>query len=60
MVMLVMAALVIVLGVTVWGLKFRLGSLPGLIVTLALGTAAFTTLGIGMTRFISNAERDRS
>jgi ABC-2 type transport system permease protein len=56
MVMLVMAALVIVLGVTVWGLKFRLGSLPGLIVTLALGTAAFTTLGIGMTRFISNAE----
>ena len=29
---------------------------PGLIVTLVLGTAAFTTLGIGMTRFIPNAE----
>ncbi len=56
LIMMVMAALVIVLGVVFWGVKFRLGALPGLIVTLALGTAAFTTLGIGMTRFISNAE----
>ena len=31
-------------------------TLPGLIVVLVLGTAAFTTLGIGITRFIPNAE----
>ncbi|MFZ0044029.1 MAG: ABC transporter permease [Solirubrobacteraceae bacterium] len=51
-----MSALVIVLGVAIWGVKLRVEALPALIVTLALGTAAFTTLGIGMTRFIPNAE----
>ena len=35
---------------------FRAATLPGLILTLVLGTAAFTTLGIGITRFIPNAE----
>jgi ABC-2 type transport system permease protein len=30
--------------------------IPGLIVTLVLGTAAFTTIGIGITRFIPNSE----
>ena len=34
----------------------RAGAIPGLIVVLLLGTAAFTTLGIGITRFIPNAE----
>ena len=54
--MLAMSILVIVLGIAIWGLKLRIEALPGLILTLALGTAAFTTIGIGVTRFIPNAE----
>jgi ABC-2 type transport system permease protein len=56
---LIMAAITIAtlgLGAIAYGVKIRVGTLPGLIVTLLLGTAAFTTLGIGITRFISNAE----
>jgi ABC-2 type transport system permease protein len=49
-------ALTLILGVTAFGLTIRADTLPGLIVTVSLGTAAFTTLGIGMTRFIPNAE----
>ena len=49
-------ALTLILGVTAFGLTLRAQTVPGLIVTLTLGTAAFTTLGIGMTRFIPNAE----
>jgi ABC-2 type transport system permease protein len=51
-----MTALTLALGTAVWGVSLRSSTLPGLIVTLLLGTAAFTTLGIGITRFISNAE----
>ncbi len=43
-------------GAVAYGVHVRISTLPGLIVTLILGTAAFTTLGIGITRFISNAE----
>jgi ABC-2 type transport system permease protein len=53
---LVMAVVVLVLGKSLYGLDFRLAQLPALIVTLLLGTAAFTTLGIGITRFIPSAE----
>jgi ABC-2 type transport system permease protein len=56
---LIMGAITIVtlgLGAIAYGVKIRVETLPGLIVTLLLGTAAFTTLGIGITRFISNAE----
>ncbi len=49
-------AVTLALGVLAYGLQIRLSTLPGLIVTLVLGTAAFTTLGIGITRFISSAE----
>jgi len=52
----VMALVVIVAGIVVWGLHFRIGALPGVIVTLLLGAAAFTTLGIGLVRFVPNAE----
>ena len=55
-VMLAMTVVVLGLGAAVWGLDFRAGALPGLIVTLLLGTACFTTIGIGITRFIPNAE----
>jgi ABC-2 type transport system permease protein len=47
---------VIIAGALVWGLHFRVGALPGLVVTMLLGTAAFTALGIGITRLIPNAE----
>jgi ABC-2 type transport system permease protein len=51
-----MAVITLALGAAVWGVDVRGSTLPGLIVTLLLGTAAFATLGIGITRFISNAE----
>jgi ABC-2 type transport system permease protein len=46
----------LLLGAIAYGVDVRAETLPGLIVTLVLGTAAFTTLGIGITRFISNAD----
>ncbi len=51
-----MTVLVVGLGAIAYGVRLRASTLPGLIVVLALGTAAFTTLGIGITRFIPNAE----
>ena len=56
LVTLLISATVIVGGVFIWGLHFRAGALPGLVVTMVLGTAAFTALGIAITRFIPNAE----
>jgi len=44
------------IGAIAYGVHVRAATLPGLIATLVLGTAAFTTLGIGITRFIPNAE----
>jgi ABC-2 type transport system permease protein len=52
----VMTVLVLVIGVVAYGIHVRTSTLPGLIVTLLLGTAAFTTLGIGIVRFIKNAD----
>lgn len=51
-----MAALTLGLGAAAYDVHVRLATLPGVLITLALGTAAFTTLGIGVTRFIPNAE----
>ena len=56
LVTLAMTVVVLALGNSLYGLDFRPGQLPALIVTLLLGTAAFTTLGIGITRFIPSAE----
>jgi ABC-2 type transport system permease protein len=56
LVMAAMTVVVLVLGVTVYGLHLRAAALPGLIVTLLLGTAAFTALGIGITRFMPSAD----
>ncbi len=44
------------LGVVAYGVHLRVGAIPAVILVLLLGTAAFTTLGIGITRFIPNAE----
>jgi ABC-2 type transport system permease protein len=51
-----MTMLTLGLGVIAYGVTFRASTLPGLILTLVLGTAAFTALGIGITRFIPNSE----
>jgi ABC-2 type transport system permease protein len=51
-----MTAVTLLLGVVAYGVHIRASTLPGLLATLVLGTAAFTTLGIGITRFIPNAE----
>ncbi len=51
-----MTVLMLGLGVLAYGVHIRISTLPGLIVVLVLGTAAFTALGIGVTRFIPNAE----
>ena len=56
---LIVAAMTIVtlgIGVLAYGVHIRASTVPGLIATLILGTAAFTTIGIGITRFIPNAE----
>src|ERR1700751_2082102 len=47
-IMMAMTVVVLGLGAAAYGLTFRAAALPGLIITLLLGTAAFTTLGIGI------------
>jgi ABC-2 type transport system permease protein len=51
-----MAILTLGLGAVAYDVHVRAATLPAVIVVLALGTAAFTTLGIGVTRFIPSAE----
>ncbi len=51
-----MAILTLGIGALAYDVHIRASTLPAVLVTLALGTAAFTTLGIGVTRFIPNAE----
>lgn len=57
-VLIVVAITVVTLGLgsIAYGVDVRAATLPGLIATLVLGTAVFTTLGIGITRFISKAD----
>ena len=55
-IVLVMTALTLVIGVVAYGIHVRGSTLPGLVATLLLGTAAFTTLGIGIVRFVKNAD----
>jgi ABC-2 type transport system permease protein len=56
LIMLAITVVTLVLGAVAYDVHVRASTLPGLIATLVLGTAAFTTLGIGITRFIKNAE----
>ncbi len=51
-----MTVLVLGLGAIAYGVHVRAAAIPAMVVMLVLGTAAFTTLGIGVTRFIPNAE----
>lgn len=56
LVTLMMTVVVLALGRILYGLDLRAGQLPAVIVVLFLGTAVFTSLGIGITRFIPSAE----
>ena len=51
-----MTVLTLVIGWLGYGVHLRGSTLPGLLIALALGTACFTTLGIGIVRFIANAD----
>ena len=53
---LAMTVLTLAIGRIAYGVHVRGTTLPGLAVALALGTACFTTLGIGIVRVIPNAD----
>lgn len=56
LIMLAITIVTLALGVAAYGVHIRGTTLPGLVATLVLGTAAFATLGMGITRFIPNAD----
>jgi ABC transporter DrrB family efflux protein len=51
-----MSAVTLILGDVAYGVHINASMLPAIVVALLLGTAVFTTLGIGIVRFIPNAE----
>jgi len=55
-IVLLMSVITLALGNIAYGVPIRVETLPAVIVALVLGTAAFTTLGIGIVRFIPNSE----
>jgi ABC-2 type transport system permease protein len=50
------SAVTLIIGAVAYGVHVQAATIPGLVLALIAGTAAFTTLGIGITRFIPNAE----
>jgi len=54
--MLLITVLTLVIGRVGYGVHVRGPTLPGFLIALVLGSAAFTTLGIGIVRFVKNAE----
>jgi ABC-2 type transport system permease protein len=55
-IVILMSVVTLALGNVAYGVPIRAATLPAVIIALLLGTAAFTTLGIGIVRFIPNAE----
>jgi ABC-2 type transport system permease protein len=55
-IVLVMTATTLILGALLYGVPVRVATLPGFLLCLIIGTAAFTTLGIGITRYVKTAE----
>jgi len=51
-----MTVLTLGVGVAAYNVHIRGSTLPGLVIMLMLGTAAFTSLGVGVVRFIPNSE----
>jgi len=48
--------IMLVVGTTLFDASFRLATLPGLLATLVLGTACFTSLGVAASRIVSKPE----
>jgi ABC-2 type transport system permease protein len=55
-IVLLMTVLTLALGHFAYDVPIRAATLPAAVLALTLGTAAFTTLGIGIVRFIPNAD----
>ena len=51
-----MSVVTLGLGALVWGVHVRTSTLPAVILVMLIGTATFTSLGIGIVRFISSSE----
>jgi ABC-2 type transport system permease protein len=51
-----MTALTLGLGALAYGVNVRAATLPAFLLALVLGSACFTALGVGIVRFIKNAE----
>jgi ABC-2 type transport system permease protein len=51
-----MSVITLALGNIAYGVPIRAATVPAVALALILGTAAFTTLGIGIVRFISNSD----
>jgi ABC-2 type transport system permease protein len=50
------AAVTLAIGYAAYGVPVHAGTLPGLVLALALGTACFSALGLGVLRIVRNAE----
>jgi ABC-2 type transport system permease protein len=48
--------IMLLVGILLFGASFRVATLPGLLATLILGTACFTTLGVAASRLITKPE----
>lgn len=51
-----MTALTLLLGTTAYGVHVRASMVPAFLLVLLLGSACFTSLGIGIVRFVKNAD----
>jgi ABC-2 type transport system permease protein len=51
-----MTIVVLAIGRIAYGVQVRVATLPGLLAALILGSASFTALGVGIVRYIKNAE----
>jgi ABC-2 type transport system permease protein len=56
LVTLAMTAVTLGFGSLAYGVRIPTAMLPGFVLALALGTACFTTLGVGIVRYVRNAE----
>jgi ABC-2 type transport system permease protein len=56
LVALITTVVTLVLGALAYDVHVRAAALPGLLAALALGTAAFAALGVGIVRWIPNAD----
>ncbi len=53
---LLLVVVTLALGIFAYGVEFRLSTLPGLLATIVVGSAAFTALGLAITAAIPNGD----